>query len=73
MHMDNDCTITQLSDHITQVAQALARDIKRLQRLLQRCPDCQGYYCPVLLEVYPRVLSALQEIDDAHNHSSEAR
>jgi hypothetical protein len=71
--MDNYCNITQLSDHISNAAQALARDIKHLQRLYQRCPDCQGYYCPVLLAVYPRVVSALQEIDDVYNQSSDER
>ena len=69
--MDNDCHIIELSENISKAAQRLARDLRRFQSILRRCPDCQGYYCPELLEASPRIERALKEIDEAQSQILE--
>lgn len=60
-----DCNIALLTEDILKACQALERDLRRLRRRLNRCPACQGAYCPVLLELAPAVSTALQALSAA--------
>jgi hypothetical protein len=59
-----ECKVSQVSEDILKAASLLQRDLRRLRRLLARCPACQGCYCPVLLDLTPAIESALCSLND---------
>jgi len=61
----DECKVSQACEDILKSAVALERDLRRLRRLLARCPACQGCYCPALLEITAAITAALHSLPAA--------
>ncbi len=61
----NECSLTLSAEELFKAALTLARDLRRHSRRLRRCRECQGYYCPALLEQCARIEQALEAIQAA--------
>ena len=57
------CSLSPFSEDVLSTTRRLSILLDRLGREIRDCPQCEGMYCPELIELNARIEAAIAEIN----------